>query len=357
MASFNYTQQTENYTMYPQKSVVHFNSTTTVVSEDAFERPPISLQIIALPSEYATQEGVTELVQKILVLGEPENIRIIDKKNYNQILKTNIITKTALIDFKMWYNTDVSRELYDNLQNMKDKYETRIPSVTAYINSATLHWDNGDLMSHLSIREARPGSGLVVEKSSGVSNEKLTLSEEDWSSLYIPILPNNMYLQHPDQSINTFQPKYLQSFIENELNLGKVSRVDFIDRELENGTTVKAVFIHFEYWNDNANAKHIRDKLNTEGQFRQRGYYDGKYMHKFLTRNDNGDKVPGYFVFKINHKPIPEVSIDLNMAQLVAANKVLTEKMAERDEEIEKLKEELKMMQEKYGDSENKNQE
>ena len=71
-------------------------------------------------------------------------------------------------------------------------------------------------------------------------------------------------------------------------------------------------------------------------------------MHKFLTRNDNGDKVPGYFVFKINHKPIPEVSIDLNMAQLVAANKVLTEKMVERDEEINNLKEQLRIMQEKY---------
>lgn len=347
MASFNYTQQQSDYGMYPQKSSVHFNSTTTVVSDEKFEHPPISLQIIALPIEYSSEENVADLVQNILVLGEPENIRIIDKKNYNQSLKTNIVTRTALIDFKTWFNTDVSRELYDVLQTMKDKYETRI-SVTAYINSVKLHWDNGDTMTHLSLREARPGSGLVVDKKTFVSNEKLTLTEEDWTSLYIPILPNSMYLLHPDQSVNAFQPKYLQAFIENELNLGKVSRVDFIDRELENGTTAKAVFIHFEYWNDNANAKHIRDKLNTDGQFRQRGYYDGKYMHKFLTRNDNGDKVPGYFVFKINHKPIPEVSIDLNMAQLVAANKVLTEKMVERDEEINNLKEQLRIMQEKY---------
>jgi ribosomal protein L14E/L6E/L27E len=61
-----------------------------------------------------------------------------------------------------------------------------------------------------------------------------------------------------------------------------------------------------------------------------------------MVRNDNGDKVPGYFVFKINHKPIPEVEeTELNMSQLVAANKVLEEKMAERDEEIKALNEEL----------------
>ena len=65
-------------------------------------------------------------------------------------------------------------------------------------------------------------------------------------------------------------------------------------------------------------------------------------MHKFLVRNENAEKVPGYFVFKINHKPIPDVATtELNMSQLVAANKVLEEKMAEKDELIEKLQAEL----------------
>jgi hypothetical protein len=69
------------------------------------------------------------------------------------------------------------------------------------------------------------------------------------------------------------------------------------------------------------------------------------------VRNDNGDKVPGYFAFKINHKPIPEVTTELNMAQLVAANKTLTEKMAERDEEIRRLTEELTILREKVSNT------
>ena len=61
-----------------------------------------------------------------------------------------------------------------------------------------------------------------------------------------------------------------------------------------------------------------------------------------MVINDNAEKVPGYFVFKINHKPIPDVAeTELNMSQLVAANKVLEEKMTEKDELIAKLTAEL----------------
>jgi hypothetical protein len=324
------------------KMVVHFNSMTTTVSNETVPPSPVSLQIIVLPTEYSTVEAVSELLNKTMMLGEPSNIRIVEKKNYNQKMKADVVTRSALIDFKHWYNTDATRDLYDKLQSMKSVAANgyRAPSVTVVMNEANLHWDNGELMNHMSFREARPGSGVVPEKVSN-QNDKMDLSAEDWNSLYIPVLPNNMYLLHPDNTVTSFQPRFLKTFIENELNLGKVSRVDFIDREMENAGTVKAVFIHFEQWNDNANARYLREKLNTDGHFRQRGYYDGKYMHKFLVRNDNGDKVEGYFAFKINHKPIPEAETELNMAQLVAANKVLTEKMAERDEEIRLLKEQL----------------
>jgi len=171
----------------------------------------------------------------------------------------------------------------------------------------------------------------------------MELAETEWKSVYIPILPANMYVNNPvDNSYHTFQPRNLKSLLENELRLGKVQRVDFIDREMEDGQVVKSAFIHFDYWYNNNNAKFLRDKLNTSGQFKQKGFYDGSNTHRFMVRNDNGDKVPGYFVFKINHKPIPEVEeTELNMSQLVAANKVLEEKMAERDELIAKLQAEL----------------
>ncbi len=57
-------------------------------------------------------------------------------------------------------------------------------------------------------------------------------------------------------------------------------------------------------------------------------------MRNIIIKNDNGDKVNGYFIFKINHKPIPEVSIEMNVSQLVAANKILEDKNKEKDETI-----------------------
>ena len=245
-------------------------------------------------------------------------------------------------------NTPAVRDLQSYLNN-KDSMMIS-PSVTVVIESP-IHWENGDNMTHLSIRTATEGSGKPKEVPPSTTAaaaatsepENMELSNDDWKSVYIPILPSNMYVNNPiDNSYHTFQPRNLKSLLENELRLGKVQSVDFIDRDLENGQVVKSAFIHFEYWYNNNNAKFLRDKLNTSGQFKQKGFYDGSNTHRFMVRNDNGDKVPGYFVFKINHKPIPEVEeTDLNMSQLVAANKVLEEKMAERDELIEKLQAEL----------------
>jgi hypothetical protein len=347
MSNSTYTLMPPTLKRSMEPKLVCCTSMTTIKSEEQFPYQPLCLQIIALPVEYNTVEGVTTLLTQVMMIGEPNNIQIIEKKNYNHTLKMNIVTRSALIDFKYWHNTNVTRDLYSMLNQTKsDKVYTRVPSVTVVISDHVLHWDNGDIMTHLSFREARPMS-IIHNKTDSVVAEKLVLSETDWNSLYIPILPNNMQLLHPDKTITVFQPKHLQSFIENDLKLGKVARIDIIDRKLDNIGTVKAVFIHFEYWNNNQTVANLRSALGTQEHYRQHGYHDGNNFHKFLVRDDNGDKVPGYFVFKINHKPIPEAETELNMAQLVAANKVLTEKMAERDEEISKLKAELLALREK----------
>ena len=190
------------------KMVVHFNSMTTSVSNETFPHSPLSLQIVVLPTEYSTVDGVAELLNKTMMLGEPSNIRIVEKKNYNQKLKADIVTRSALIDFKHWHNNDATKDLYAKLETLKSNNLSsspitayRVPSVTAIVNETAMHWDNGELMNHLSLREARPGSGVVPEKVAD-TNDKMTLSDDDWNSLYIPILPNNMYLQHPDRTVS-----------------------------------------------------------------------------------------------------------------------------------------------------------
>ena len=333
-------------------NVVYFTQDNIINYENSLYDNHTSLQLVSLPSEYNSKDGVQELIEKILRIGKVENIRIIERKNYNHRLHTEVVTKTAFVDFIHWNNTQSVQELH-RLLNVETNQQGRTNSVTV-ITSTPIHWDNGDNMTHLSIREARVGSGKEDVESStvAVADEGLVLNPDDWNSLYIPVLPNNMYIQHPDNTSNTFQPRHLKMFIENDLKLGKVQRVDFIDRELEDSNVVvKSVFIHFESWNNNTNTRFLREKLNTLGQFKQKGYYDGG-MHRILIRNENGDKVPGYFVFKINHKPIPEVGeTELNMSQLVAANKVLEEKMNEKNELIAKLTAELDELRKKVNDT------
>lgn len=331
----------QSYTQSPgsQRDIVYFTPQNMILLNDDNIENYTSLQLVSLPIEYNTEQGVISLFEDVLRIGKVTDVRIIDRKNYNQRLRSEVVTHTAFIDFESWNNTQAVNDLLKYINTTENTLETRKSSITAVIQEE-IHWSNGETMTHLSLREARVGSGRVEITNDG--GETIELNDEDWNSLYIPILPTNMSIQHPDATINTFQPRNLKSFIENDLKLGKILRVDFIDRELEDGQIVKSVFIHFESWNNNANAKFLRDKLNKEGQFKQKGYYDGYNMHKFMVRNDNAEKVPGYFVFKINHKPIPDVTTtELNMSQLVAANKVLEEKMAERDELIEKLQAEL----------------
>ena len=333
--------------------VLHCAANAPAVSSDPFPYQPMCLQIVALPAGYTNSETVTELLSRVMSIGEPRDIRIIEKKNYNQKLKATIVTRTALVEFNVWFNTPIAHSLYYALCRIgdNDDDQLRSQSVRLIVENTNFQWENGDPMTHLSVREATmPKSSVAVAAAGGeaavTEARHLSLTESDWNSLYIPLIPNSMSLLNPDGTIRTFQPKHLQSFIENDLQLGKVSRIDFIDRKIDNVGTVKAVFIHFENWNDNATVTNLRNTLNTQEHARQHGYYDGKHFHKFIVRNENGDKVPGYFAFKINHKPIPEVApTELNMSQLVAANKVLSEKMAERDAEILRLTEALALLQ------------
>lgn len=347
MSSVTYESTFQPFTT--NRDIVYFTPQNIViddvmVEENSFNNNKNSLQLVSLPIEYNDTDGVINLIETQLNIGKVSSVRIIERKNYNQRLQCHIVTKTAFIDMESINNTQAVRDLQKYLNNID---LTASPSITV-VTEVPIHWDNGDNMTHLSIRRAADGSGRPKDVTSSPItvtdvSDRMELSDEDWKSVYIPILPTNMYINNPvDNSYHTFQPRNLKSLLENELRLGKVQRVDFIDRELEDGQTVKSAFIHFEYWYNNNNARFLRDKLNTVKQFKQKGFYDGSNTHRFMVKNDNGDKVPGYFVFKINHKPIPEVEeTELNLSQLVAANKVLEEKMAERDEEIRALKEEL----------------
>lgn len=160
---------------------------------------------------------------------------------------------------------------------------------------------------------------------------RMELEEGEWTSIYIPVLSDKLVLKNHNDMVNKFQPKFLRDFLEKVLRIGKVRRIDYVDRDIPNSSTpVKAAFVHFEYWYDTQTARNLREKLNTYGQFRQKGYmYKGKRCNFYQHNGDINDTArPGYFDIRINHKPIEETECDWNIHQLYAENKRLEEEMS-----------------------------
>jgi hypothetical protein len=163
----------------------------------------------------------------------------------------------------------------------------------------------------------------------------MNLDSTDWNSIYIPVIPKYLSLTNSLGESHRFHVKYLSYFFEKLLQLGKVSRVDFIDRILIKGQVpVKAAFIHFEYWYDNQNARNLRHTLNSSGSGRIGGY---EYAP---SRMQCGFRVlhrPGYIDININHKPIENAECDRNIHQLREDNRLLELELIARNNHIAEL--------------------
>lgn len=339
---------------YNYQGWVHFDTNASCVKSYSNVYAPEfggSLKITCLPAKYSNIETLQELVENVIPIGKVNNIRIVKKTDS----KNNRTFQSAFIDFEHWYISESTRCLLMELFNVT-RFENGEPTYTQSIeifSNEQFYWDEAETMKMkcLSVRFVKKGMDIQenVAKSAAAA-QKLELSSEQWNSLYIPCLPKEI-LFDTDKGTSYINENSLQYFIEKYLQLGKIKRIDFVDREVtenEQAQTVKAAFIHFEYWNDNNNAKFLRNKLDTDGQFRQKGYYNGKNMMWFYSE-ENGAKTPRYFVFKINYKPIPDAETELNIHQLVAANKKLEEVVLEKDELIKKLMEELDILKQNFG--------
>ena len=190
---------------------------------------------------------------------------------------------------------------------------------------------------------------LVVEPPTEFA--RLDIHEGDWTSIYIPCLSPTLALMNHRDTLHPFLPKYLRDFLEKIIRIGKVRRIDFVDRDVQNlSVPVKAAFVHFEYWYDTHNARNLREKLNVYGQYRQKGYmYKGKRCNFYNTHTayPNDNLRMGYFDIRINHKPINETDCDRNIHQLYAENLLLEQELAARNATIEELRNELQMFRDR----------
>lgn len=189
----------------------------------------------------------------------------------------------------------------------------------------------------------QPVSELVVEPPTEFAQMEIPRGE--WNSIYIPYLSNHLVLCNHLDTMHPFLPKYLRDFLEKILRIGKVRRIDFVDRDVPSSPVpVKAAFVHFEYWYDTQNARNLREKLNTYGQYRQKGYiYRGKRCNFYQSNvaSHDGSLRPGYFEIRINHKPIEETECDRNIHQLYAENLLLERELAAKNAIIAQLQLEL----------------
>jgi len=183
---------------------------------------------------------------------------------------------------------------------------------------------------------------LLVEQPTEFN--QLSLNAGEWTSMYIPVLSDKLLLMNHHDIVHKFQPKYLRDFLEKIIRIGKIRRIDFVDRDIPNSSTpVKAAFVHFEYWYDTTTARNLRNKLETYGQFRQKGYiYKGKRC-SFYLQNDTQESKPAFFDIRINHKPIQEAECDRNVHQLYAENLLLEKELAEKKQIIDNLTQELEI--------------
>jgi len=275
---------------------------------------PVCLRVASLPRQYRTEQNVIDLIEEYLFLGKVCNVKI-----SSHVAQNGTVFYSAVVELNSWNYTDNVSALLAHCKSSPNStdydFDQRVNIAFGDRGWFHMNWDNGKPMEHLTVHLVAQGSSIAFPKDS------LKLVKTEWTSLHIPVLPEGLGIRQANGDIEYITEHNLKSFIEGKLRLGKIRRIDYIRREQDDAALPgKAVFIHFDEWHDTKNAKYLRSKLNEAGFFRQKGYFDGSEMRPFEIYDPEIDGMkPAYFVFKINHRPIPEVDEnELNVHQLAA---------------------------------------
>jgi hypothetical protein len=163
----------------------------------------------------------------------------------------------------------------------------------------------------------------------------LDIQENENTSLYIPVIPPNLFFASSEtQESQKFQPKFLKYYIENCMRVGKVRRIDFATREVPHYTTPQiCAFIHFDCLFNNSYTSQMRVDLQQTGKHLSHGFTNDENYCNFHHGYSNNKHA--HLLFKINHKPIATPKeYTRNIEQVLAENKILIEKLQEKDEII-----------------------
>jgi hypothetical protein len=171
------------------------------------------------------------------------------------------------------------------------------------------------------------------------SSTPLQNNQPSWKSLYIPFLPKDMLLDGEP----LFDEASMKSYFEEKVQIGKVSRVDYVSKTQPNGTTKLSAFVHFEYWFETA--VEFIDYITKNQEVKFTGYNSNNWNSITSSSNRN---VIRFFSVRINKTPIPEVKApELNIHQLIASNQFMEKLIEEQKAKMEEMEAEIAQLKSK----------
>uniref|UniRef100_A0A6C0B8Y7 Uncharacterized protein n=1 Tax=viral metagenome TaxID=1070528 RepID=A0A6C0B8Y7_9ZZZZ len=267
-----------------------------------------SFRIVSLPRELQTASEVTWYVENVVSYGTVDSVDII-----NNVAPNGAHFSSAIVNMRdsdTWQN---------QRQKFLDASKSGIMANSFYISKSTgetsqFHFDNGKPMLHL----------------------KHVLNESNWMSIYIPVVPTDIETLQSEEEF--------KGFFENNLELGSVSRVDFVSRAVsDSASSVRSAYVHFNSWSINQTSNFIRTQIEGRGEFKCDGYYTGNQFNRFPNRR--------FMVFKMNKNPIPEANPEANIHQLSARNAELEALVEELNAKLIMLETMNETLNEKLGQS------
>lgn len=296
-----------------------------------------SIYIEQLPQGIRRVEEVRWLIEDRLFLGKVKHIAVFPNNPQNRYA-------SAYIHFLHWNYTSPAVELANIIANRHWTNQSFVHLTNVFRAPDTVQFHDLDYPYYT--KTGKPMTFLRVQP---ISNEvgcdlatidqlpKLKLEPSDWTSLYIPRIPENLQFEHSEGSTQT---QMLMWIFEEVLRVGRVKRIEYIRRETnkEQDVLVHSAFIHFDYWCDNYDAHCLRNTLEKHEAWKMNGRFPyHRQNSQFEILDSNGNRKPHYITLKINHAPIPDADPMLNVHQLAVAKSSLEKQVIYLMEENKRL--------------------
>lgn len=285
-----------------------------------------AIRIVSLPRELQTTYDVSDFIINATGVEKITSVNIISMNT-----SEGVPYRSAFIDIESWGDSDRAMTFVSNILS-SDSSGVIVSEISGFADGGFtnngfpngIHYDNGKPMKYLKI--------VPTKSSHPSSTTPLVLSENAWTSIYIPLLPTDLTMDNGD--VRFSDVREIENLFEENLKIGKVSRVDITSKIIPGSNReVRSAYVHFENWNDNVTTNTVRNRIDAVGDYKCYGFYDGFEFRKF----DNEK----FITFKVNHKPIPAADVDLNIHQLAAAKEFLDKRVAELEEQVKNLQQEL----------------